>query len=148
LRHAEFRAGRYNAALRATGQPPRHMSEIIFPPDEQTPAPGPVHSSIEDALADEAEIGTGSILDLIWISENPSPLSACAFDESDLYVLFGTLQPSREDVEDLFRIGQPISEVATAYAVLNQIGWAEGRYVTVYDGERPSEIFFFGRALD
>jgi hypothetical protein len=147
LRDAEFRAGRYNAALRLA-DPPRQMSQIVFPLNAAAPAPGPVHSSIEAALEDDNEIGTGSILDLIWISERPGPLSASAFEESDLYVLFGTLKPSRKEVERIFAAGAPIAEEDAAHSVLSRIGWAEGRYVTVYEGERPSEIFFLGHGLD
>jgi hypothetical protein len=147
LRDAEFRAGRYNAALRVA-DPPRLMSQIAFPLGPAAPAPGPVHPSIEAALEDDNEIGTGSILDLIWISERPGLLSASAFEEGDLYVLFGTLKPSRKEVVRVFAAGAAMAEQGAAHAVLSRIGWAEGRYVTIYEAGKPSEIFFLGHGLD
>lgn len=53
LREREFQAGRYFPAM---DSPP-------FPVTPTSPAPGPQHGSIDEAVEEAEEIGTRSILD-------------------------------------------------------------------------------------
>jgi hypothetical protein len=147
LREAEFRAGRYDPAMRAA-DPPRYMFELDFPADARSPAPGPVHASLEALLDDATEDGTGSILDLMWISEEPHMLAASPLTDDELRALFGTTTPSRVEVEDaLIRAHDPAVMKAAA-DVYNRVGRGEGRYVVLYDAGQPREIFFFGYSID
>ncbi len=125
LRRREFEAGRYNPAM---WFPP-------FPVDASSPAPGPKHDSIEDAIEEADADGTRSILDMERISDTPDYGTVVALPGNDLVDLFGTDKPTREMIEaneDLFEM----------------LERGQGVYVIAYQNEEPSEIFFAGYSYD
>ena len=144
LRGAEFKAGRYSAGMMAA-EPPLYMFQMEFPPDASSPTPGPVHSSVEEAFENVNEDGTGSILDIIRVSDEPDICAACPLSDDDLRLSFGTTQASRAEVERAFvRL-----ETGTRNPeILERIGRGEARYIIVYEAGRPNEIFFMGYTFD
>ncbi len=125
LREREFRAGRYNPVIPFPN----------FPIGATSSAPGPGHSSIDDALEAADADGTRSILDIVGISKRPAPLMASPVPDSRLEAMFGTLKPTRqmaEENETLF------GNIARGQAV----------YVICYESESPVEIFFAGYSCD
>src|SRR5260370_40997917 len=78
-----------------------YMLAVNFPPDDMSPAPGAQHNSINEAIDAGAESGsgTGSILDIMRITNEPDYSAACALSTDELIKLFGTVEPTRELVE-------------------------------------------------
>lgn len=144
LRQTEFKAGRYSAAMMAT-QPPLYMLQMDFPPSADSPAPGPVHSSIEEAFEDMNEEGTGSILDIMHVSDDPEICAASPLPDEDLRLACGTLQPSRTEVEKAFLDGATATRNPE---ILERIGRGEARYIIVCEAGLPKEIFFMGYTFD
>jgi hypothetical protein len=89
LREREFKAGRYNPVV----------PFMNFPPGLDSPAPGAQHDSIGDAMDDAAEEGTRSILDLDHVADDPDFCAVAPLPKDVLQSLYGTLQPTREMVE-------------------------------------------------
>ena len=92
-------------------------------------------SSPEEALELAAEDGTGSILDIMSISAQPDFFCAAPWSEAELEAFFGTGQPSADMVER------------------NQVFWDSldrgmTRYAIIYEGDKPSQIFFAGYSFD
>ena len=134
LREHEFKAGRYYPAM-AKG--------FGFLPDETSPAPGPQHASIVEAVdASEAE-GTCSILDIEHIADTPDFASACPLPSDELIALFGTAEPTRKQLEAVL-----LSRESDNDGFWEQIDRGHGRYVVVYDNGEPREIFFAGYSWD
>ena len=125
LREREFLAGRYNPA----------MPFIDFPITAGSPAPGPQHATIEDALADSGADGTRSILDIHSIGDTPEFFTAGPLAPEVLRGLYGTERPTRAAVEadDSF-----LEDVERGTAV----------YVLLYEGDTPTEVFFAGYSCD
>src|SRR5258707_6033234 len=92
LRDQEFKAGRYDPAMSMV-DPPSYMFAFNFPPDDMSPAPGAQHNSINEAIDAGAESGsgTGSILDIMRITNEPDYSAACALSTDELIKLFGTV---------------------------------------------------------
>lgn len=150
LRQQEFAAGRYDYALQAAN-PPSFTFQHQFPPGEGFPAPGAQHPSIEEALRDAMEggSGTGSILDIVGLSDEPSLCFATPMAAAELTELFATATPSRADVETIiWRKGRTPPDKARFEAFWGRIWRGEARYFAVYDGETPSAWFFAGMSLD
>jgi len=148
LREQEFDAGRYDPALQAADTP-TYTFEQMFPPEEDFPSPGPSHDSIEEALMEalESGSGTGSILDIMGISATPQPLHLSPTSPKSLQNLFGHASPPRDEVYD--RLLEPADEDSMAADVFwDEIGRGEARYFLVYADGRPSEIFFAGMSVD
>ena len=147
LRETEFKAGRYDEAMQAA-EPPMYIFEMEFPPDSNSPAPGPVHSSIQTVLDDMTEDGTGSILDLQRISLEPEMFAASPVGDGDLLAVFGTLEPSRAQVEGalVYRPDRPM--VNNGRDIRSDIDRGEGRYIVVYEAGKAREIFFLGYSFD
>jgi hypothetical protein len=125
LKEREFEAGRYNPAIRF---PP-------FPLTPDSPAPGPRHATIEEALDSSAEDGTRSILDMVSISDTTDYQVVSPLNELKLIELFGTTHPSRAQVETS----------DTLFEILER---GKGVYLVVYEEGQPSEIFFAGYSFD
>lgn len=125
LRQREFEAGRYNPAV--------DFPE--FPVRPESPAPGAQHDSIEDAQEDADADGTRSILDMERVA-----------DAAD----YGAVAPMpREVLLDLFRTSQPTREmVEGSEELFDALERGQGVYTIVYEGGRPSEIFFAGYSYD
>ena len=126
LRRREFEAGRYNPAV--------DFPE--FPVTPASPAPGPRHDSIEEAMEDADADGTRSILDMERISDEPDFNAVTPLTRERLLELFGTERPTRAMVDESDELFEALDERG------------QGIYVVVYEGERPSEIFFAGYSFD
>lgn len=147
LREREFRAGRYDPALRKAN-PPRYSFQLKFPPDASWPSPGAQHASIEEAFEASAEDGTGSILDLFHIGDHPDYCIACPVPPDDLVAIFGTTQPTRGQLETIFHTPRQRPDDDPATALFERIERGQGRYIVVYANEEPSEIYFIGYSFD
>lgn len=126
LRRREFDAGRYNPAV--------DFPE--FPVTADSPAPGAQHDSIEEALEDSDADGTRSILDMERIADEPDFNAVTRMPRETLLELFGTDRPTREMIDESDEL----------FELMDERG--QGIYIIVYDGERPSEIFFAGYSFD
>ncbi len=99
-------------------------------------------ATIEEAIANAEADGTCSILDIEGISETPEWCRACPIPAEVLRESFGTEEPDRPAVERGWEGSEPFED----YFV--EIGRASAWYVVVYDGGRPSEVFFAGWSAD
>ena len=125
LRDREFRAGRYNPV----------MMFIEFPVDEDSPAPGPEHATIAEALEDSDADGTRSILDISMVGDESEFCTACRLSDETLKNIYGTAKPTREMIE------QDMS-------ILDDIDRGHAIYTIVYRDGKPHEIFFAGYSFD
>ena len=150
LRQKEFKAGRYNPAM-SSHNPEMWMFHFNFPPTVQSIAPGATHDSIEAALRDSQDVGTGSILDIQKISESPEFLSANALSEDEILALFGVYQPTRQMIEDIIAEEDLDHWEEAGYDVFDSfwetIDRGKSRYIIVYEHDHPSEIFFIGYSI-
>lgn len=124
LRQREFKAGRYSPAE-------------DFPrfPVDLSHAPGCRHSSIDQAREDSDADGTRCILDVSRVGDEPDYDVVAPFDDGELMEFFDTTKPTAEDVED-------------CDALFEQLERGQGRYVIVYDNDRPTQVFFTGYSYD
>ena len=144
LRQREFEAGRY--------APVMFMDGFRFPPDENSIAPGAQHSSIEAAIKAGGAEGTGSILDIQRILDspdfsNPYPLSTSPLPPEFLMHFFSTDQPTRQLVERVI-IEEADDTLDVWDELADELGAGGSRYLIVYKGGAPSEIFFIGYSVD
>ena len=126
LRQREFDAGRYNPAV----------DFPVFPVTPESPAPGAQHDSIEEAIEDADADGTRSILDMERVSEEADFNAVTPMPRETLLELFGTDRPTREMIDESDEL----------FELMDERG--QGVYIIVYEGERPSEIFFAGYSFD
>jgi len=147
LREREFQAGRYDPAM-GMADPPSYMFQMRFPPDQTWPTPGAQHASIEEAIDASEESGTGSILDLSRVGSAPDFCTVCPLDDQDLIRLFGTTKPTRELLEGALINPKPDSRHEAADLFWERIGRGEGRYIVIYSGTEPRELFFVGYSID
>ena len=110
LKEREFRAGRFRFS-------------------EENP------TTIEEAREIADADGTGSILDIDGVGDEPDfgvvvPLSA-----ENLVELYGTAQPTHEMIEANLDFYEDIER-------------GQGIYIVVYKGGKPAEIFFAGYSYD
>jgi hypothetical protein len=126
LRQREFDAGRYNPAVDFPS----------FPVTPESPAPGAQHDSIEEAIEDADADGTRSILDMERVSEEADFNAVAPMPRETLLELFGTDRPTREMVDASDEV----------FELMDERG--QGVYIIVYEGERPSGIFFAGYSFD
>lgn len=125
LRQREFSAGRYNPAI--------DFPE--FPVDENSPATGAQHGSIDEALEDADADGTRSILDMMTVADKPDYGVVAPLPLETLTELFGTTEPTHEMIEESDEL----------YDLLER---GQGVYIIVYKDAQPSEIFFAGYSYD
>lgn len=150
LRQREFAAGRYNPALLFTD----------FPVTADSPAPGPQHSSIEEAMEAAEANGTRSILDMFQVS-TLSFSEALASSEQDGVDLFCTTFPlSTDELIHLFNTDKPTHEIVEAVIVASgqneeaadefweSIDRGTGRHIVIYEDDEPVEVFFVGYSFD
>lgn len=95
--------------------------------------------TIDALLAQQAENGTHSILDIACISQKPKSGAISPFPASKLSKFFGSDLPSRAQVQDAYDSG--------AFDKLVAKRW-QGVYVIVYRNGLPTEIFFAGCSGD
>jgi hypothetical protein len=154
LREREFEAGRYDPAMGMT-DPPSYMFQMHFPPDESWPTPGAQHASIEEAIEASAESGTGSILDLSKVGSAPDFCTVSPLNDQVLTQLFGTTKPTRDLLESVLIKSKPTAdpEASELFWKQMELFWdqikrGEGRYIIIYSGSEPREIFFAGYSID
>lgn len=151
LRQQEFEAGRYDPAMNMH-DPNMWMFMFSFPPNDQSISPGARHGSIDEALEAAEASGTGSILDIQKISKSPEFLASCALSAKEALALFGTDKPTRQMVEDIIIAeGELDHWEETGYDIdefWDTIGRGESRYITLYENDQPTEIFFIGYSVD
>ena len=145
LREREFKAGRYDPAMRRAA-PRAYMFQMRFPPDESWPTPGAQHASIEEAIEASEESGTGSILDLSRVGSAPDLFTVCPLDDQELMQLFGTTKPTHDLLDSALINPKPGHEAAGVF--WDGIGRGEGRYIVIYAGSEPCELFFVGYSFD
>ena len=126
LRRREFDAGRYNPAV--------DFPE--FPLTADSPAPGAQHDSIDEAIEDADADGTRSILDMERVADEADYNAVAPMPRETLLELFGTERPTHEMIDESDEL----------FELMDERG--QGVYVIVYEGERPSEIFFAGYSFD
>ena len=150
LRWQEFSAGRYNPAV----------PFILFPITDDTTAPGPQHSSIEEALEDSDASGTRSILDISTVSpvSYEEALEASGQGGVNLYCttfpvtadelnrLFNTDKPTHQMIESVIVLAQEIEDVVEEF--WDSIARGMGRHILVYEDDEPAEVFFIGYSFD
>lgn len=130
LREREFRAGRYNPVI----------SFPVTPINENSPAPGAQHQSIEEALDDADADGARCILDLDHISEEPELCAACPIPAATLEEHFGTAQLTRAVFE---------AEQDAFWDIMEEVDRGTGVYTLLYDDNgEPNEIVFAGYSFD
>ena len=125
LREREFSAGRYNPA----------MPFLEFPIDPAQPGPGAQHDSIEEAFEEADADGTRSILDIQAIGEEPDFCVAAPLDEDELESLYGTRQPTREQIEANMDFLEDVERGHCVYAIAHKNG-------------QPDEVLFAGYSFD
>jgi hypothetical protein len=126
LREREFKAGRYNPVI-----PFLEFDEPEFSQQQ----PGAKHRSIAAAMDASAEDGTRSILDLGKVGKASDYGVAGLVPAAKLKQLFGTDQPTREQVQSNHELFEDIQR-------------GQGIYFTVYRGGAPAELFFAGYSYD
>ncbi|SFO02788.1 hypothetical protein SAMN05216330_1011282 [Bradyrhizobium sp. Ghvi] len=131
LREREFKAGRYNPV----------MPFPTFPVDISAPVPGARHASIEEVMEQCDESGTRSILDIAQVAPAPFDGSGMPFMTAfplappDVERLFGTPNPTRE-------------QVATNKRMWDRIERGSAVYTVIFEKGEPHEIFFGGYSFD
>lgn len=110
LREREFRAGRF----RGSNTHPR---------------------SIEEAIQNMDADGTGSILDMMRVGEEPDFFTVAPLAPEALREWFGTDQPTRE-------------RIVANMDFYEDIERGQGVYIIAYRDGRPDEIFFGGYSFD
>ena len=100
-----------------------HLAERYNQPPPQT---------IKELLEQNREEGTHSIIDIERISTTPASGAAAPLTPDELRRLFGTTQPTRDQV------------VAKDLLSNYQSQRWDGHYVITYAGDQPSEIYFWG----
>jgi hypothetical protein len=146
LRQQEFEAGRYGSA-----DSDLLMSSFQFPPDSDSPSPGAQHSSVEEAIKAGGEYGTGSILDIQRVAEEPGFLASFPLPSDWLVRFLGTDKPSRDLVEQVIIQEEYLedSDEDDVWGELaDEMGAGGSCYLIVYEGDEPSEIFFLGYSVD
>ena len=110
LREREFRAGRFRGS-------------------EEQPA------TIAEVLQNMDADGTGSILDIQRVADQPDYFTVAPLPKQTLLDLFDTEQPTREMIE-------------RNTAFYEDIERGQGVYIIAYQDGKPSEIFFGGYSFD
>ena len=89
----------------------------------------------EEALEFAAEDGTRSILDISQIADSPDFCCAAPLSDEELQRNFGTKKPTVKDIENSLDFWEDIER-------------GHARYVIVYEGSEPKQIFFAGYSFD
>lgn len=92
-------------------------------------------SSIQDAVAATEPEGTGSILDMMGISDAPDYGTISRISAERLKELYGTDRPTRKMVEEDMRFFEDIDR-------------GQGVYIVLWERDEPTEILFAGCSFD
>jgi hypothetical protein len=127
LREREFAAGRYSPVVRMPVFGAREPESFV-----------PAHPNISAACEEAARSGEGtrSILDIARVSQEREMGSAAPLAEDQIIDMFDSSRPTREVVE---------ARLEEVFGVLDR---GECVYVSIYDGEEPTELLFAGYSYD
>jgi hypothetical protein len=100
----------------------------LLDPDE-TP------STAEAAFEMSEAGGTASILDMFRVADEPDFCCVSPLSRDELIDLFGTDRPTHRMIEENMDFYESIER-------------GHGIYITIYDGDRPTELFFAGYSFD
>jgi hypothetical protein len=95
----------------------------------------PRPSDPDTLLNFQRDSGTHSIIDIRRVDREPGYYVAAPLADADLVAVFGTTQPSLDQVK------------TTSSPVLGRGRW-HGTYIVAYDNGQPSHIHFFGYSGD
>jgi hypothetical protein len=167
LKEQEFRAGRYGfghwfrdmtAVMEHLGMPDAVSLDGAFVAglDEAKPSAdklieryGSVEAAMKAVLESSSDSGTASVLDMIYISQEPATCAVCPLSGEELQEIFQTSQPSREIIQAILLNEEEIEDFEGAWELFwENIGRGEGRYIIAYDDGQPTELFFAGYSVD
>lgn len=98
--------------------------------------PTTLEEAIQLVRAIEAEEGTGSILDMEGISDQPDYFMITPLTDAELFALFGMPQPDHDMV------------MAAMHQITGYRASAQGTCLVIYRDGQPDEIFFGGFSGD
>lgn len=125
LRMREFKAGRYNPVI----------AFPKFPITDDSESPGPQHTDINQPLNETENEGTRSILDLLSVSTEDDYCVARILSKVELFKYFGTDKPDEQTIQH-----------NTIF--FNDIERGKGFCITVYENDKPKDLFFVGYSFD
>ncbi|GHG15767.1 hypothetical protein CBQ26_17730 [Deinococcus indicus] len=125
VRQREFQAGRYSPVIPVPA----------FPVTAHSPAAGPDHDSIEDALEAADAQGTRTILDVPGLADSDDDWGMRPPDRETLLDLFGTTRPALAQVQASDRLTESLDR-------------GESLYVVAYEGGQPAYLYFTGYSYD
>jgi hypothetical protein len=155
LQRQEFEAGRYNP-----------VNPFPFNPDlnercKSKDASSVSYASIQEALEASGECGTRSILDMCnGVSDKPDSCTVSPYPLKYLLKFFGSDKPSLQAVEavvfegrypesnDESEVDEKDPEYGYVYDWFEVINRGECKYIVIYEGDKPSEIYFNGCSFD
>jgi hypothetical protein len=126
LRRREFRAGRYNPAVRFPNFPVESSDTL---------SPGVQHDSIEEALEASNADGTRSVLDMQTVGIEPGYGVVVPLSKEQLLRCLGTQQPTREMIEANMEFAEDIER-------------GQGVNTVAYENGQPAELLFAGYSYD
>jgi hypothetical protein len=118
------------------------------------------YSSIEEALEASGASGTRSILDMCGVSDIPNICTVSPYPRKYLLKFFVSDKPSLSTVEAVvFEEQYPELDVdddvddedpdyGYVYEWFEVINRGECKYILIYEGDRPSQIYFSGCSSD
>ncbi|PTA68284.1 hypothetical protein [Deinococcus arcticus] len=125
VQRREFQAGRYSPVIMFPD----------FPVTPDSPAPGPAHATREEAIEAADAEGTRTILDVPGLAQSPEDWGMHPLSNEQLEALFGTAQPTLEQIETCDELTDPI-------------GRGESLYVVAYAAGQPTHLYFVGYSYD
>lgn len=111
---------------------------FVFAAREALESSSPPPATIDELLAQCAEAGTHSILDIQHISPTPQSGAATPLSDDQLQTLFGTTQPTRAMLQSAEQSGK-LHELCTRWHAV---------YLTVFEEDEPVEYVFAGVSGD
>lgn len=120
----------YQAAIDALRAHTFEQGAYLQPWTDRDHAPLPPPESIEEAVQRCGEDGTHSILDIVAFSLIPGPGLACLVSRADRMRIYGTPNPTREDIAD------------HRFALVHTLDLNEARILTVYDEDGAPESLY------
>jgi hypothetical protein len=130
LREQEFRAGRFRLPTQIS---PGFFGRFLGRKPSKPKPPATIREAIKIAETDAT--GTRSILDMERISDTPTPATMSPVPREELTRLLGTVQPTREMVENCEEL-------------IDAIDRGCGIYVVTYKAGKPDGIYFAGYSFD
>ncbi|MEM9770188.1 MAG: hypothetical protein AAF889_01065 [Cyanobacteria bacterium P01_D01_bin.73] len=132
--------------------PPWDIESPLWEEGDYYPAPKELlekHGSFDAAvgalIVESGPCGTKSILDMTGLSKQPESGMACPLAEEDLQAFFSTTRPSRNMVEAILIKASNTEAWGKFWEGIDR---GQGRYITLYENNEPTEIFWAGYSFD